>query len=65
MISLIFLKMQDLEKKIIAESPVNAKVIACRFPLPNLQPQRITEEGVNTVWFYDLEKAKSTAERNA
>ncbi|XP_050322504.1 ATP synthase subunit C lysine N-methyltransferase [Bactrocera neohumeralis] len=56
--------MKDLEKKLIAESSSNAKIIACRFPLPNLQPQRIIEEGVNTVWFYDLDKAKSTAERN-
>ncbi|XP_018786681.1 PREDICTED: protein FAM173B [Bactrocera latifrons] len=56
--------MKDLETKLIAESPKNTKIIACRFPLPNLQPQRIIEEGVNTVWFYDLDKAKITAERN-
>ncbi|CAD6994009.1 unnamed protein product [Ceratitis capitata] len=51
--------MQDLEKKLIAEAPGNAKIIACRFPLPNLQPKSLIEDGVNTVWFYDLNKAKS------
>ncbi|XP_011180933.2 ATP synthase subunit C lysine N-methyltransferase [Zeugodacus cucurbitae] len=55
--------MQDLETKLIAESSINAKIIACRFPLPNLQPQRIIDEGVNTVWFYDLDKAKSANEK--
>lgn len=48
--------MQDLEHKLIAECPHNAKIIACRFPLPQLQPTRVIEEGVNTVWFYDLNK---------
>ncbi|TDG42927.1 hypothetical protein AWZ03_010632 [Drosophila navojoa] len=48
--------MQDLEHKLIAECPRNAKIIACRFPLPQLQPTHVIEEGVNTVWFYDLSK---------
>ncbi|XP_023175633.1 ATP synthase subunit C lysine N-methyltransferase [Drosophila hydei] len=48
--------MQDLEHKLIAECPQNAKIIACRFPLPQLQPARVIEEGVNTVWLYDLSK---------
>lgn len=49
------LQMQDLETKLIAEAP-NTKVIACRFPLPNLEPLKTIDEGVNTVWFYDLSK---------
>ncbi|KNC31575.1 hypothetical protein FF38_12825 [Lucilia cuprina] len=47
--------MKDLETKLIAEAP-NSKVIACRFPLPNLEPLKTIDEGVNTVWFYDLSK---------
>lgn len=47
--------MNDLEAKLITEAP-NSKVIACRFPLPNLQPLKTIDEGVNTVWFYDLRK---------
>ncbi|XP_054726767.1 ATP synthase subunit C lysine N-methyltransferase [Anastrepha obliqua] len=50
--------MKDLENKLIAEAQSNSKIIACRFPLPNLQPQRVTGDGVDTVWFYDLDKAK-------
>ncbi|KAH8306379.1 hypothetical protein KR018_009630 [Drosophila ironensis] len=46
--------MQDLEHKLIAECPHNAQIIACRFPLPNLQPAKVIEDGVNTVWFYEL-----------
>lgn len=45
--------MKDLETKLIAEAP-NSKVIACRFPLPNLEPLKSIDDGVNTVWFYDL-----------
>ncbi|KAH8369434.1 hypothetical protein KR009_010817 [Drosophila setifemur] len=48
--------MQDLEHKLIAECSHNAQIIACRFPLPNLQPAKIIEDGVNTVWFYELNK---------
>ncbi|EDW81645.1 uncharacterized protein Dwil_GK12186 [Drosophila willistoni] len=48
--------MQDLEHKLIAECPHDAKVIACRFPLPHLQPEHTIDDGVNTVWFYDLSK---------
>ncbi|KAH8346710.1 hypothetical protein KR084_008535 [Drosophila pseudotakahashii] len=49
--------MQDLEHKLIAECPHNTKIIACRFPLPSLQHVQIIEDGVNTVWFYDLNKS--------
>lgn len=49
--------MKDLETKLIAEVP-NSKVIACRFPLPTLEPLKVIDEGVNTVWFYDLSKSK-------
>ncbi|XP_030374004.1 ATP synthase subunit C lysine N-methyltransferase [Scaptodrosophila lebanonensis] len=48
--------MKDLEHKLISECQHNAKVIACRFPMPHLQPERTIEDGVNTVWFYDLSK---------
>ncbi|XP_034659873.1 ATP synthase subunit C lysine N-methyltransferase [Drosophila subobscura] len=48
--------MKDLEHKLIAECPHNTKIIACRFKLPNLEPERTIEDGVNTVWFYDLNK---------
>lgn len=46
--------MKDLEHKLIVECAHDAKVIACRFPFPNLQPIKVIEDGVNTVWFYDL-----------
>ncbi|XP_039495100.1 ATP synthase subunit C lysine N-methyltransferase [Drosophila santomea] len=49
--------MQDLEHKLIAECPHNTKIIACRFPLPSLEHVKIIEDGVNTVWFYDLSKS--------
>ncbi|ALC47422.1 CG3337 [Drosophila busckii] len=53
--------MLDLEHKLIAECSHNAKIIACRFPLPHLQPERTIEDGVNTVWFYDLSKQSQAA----
>ncbi|XP_036323554.1 ATP synthase subunit C lysine N-methyltransferase [Rhagoletis pomonella] len=57
--------MKDLESKLIAESKENAKIIACRFPLPGLQPQSVAGDGIDTVWFYNLNKVKSTANKRA
>ncbi|XP_067618599.1 ATP synthase subunit C lysine N-methyltransferase [Eurosta solidaginis] len=54
--------MKDLEKKLISETSETAKIIACRFPLPNMRPQHVIDDGVNTVWYYDLYKNKSFAE---
>ncbi|KAH8340646.1 hypothetical protein KR059_003369 [Drosophila kikkawai] len=53
--------MQDLEHKLIAECPHNTKIIACRFPLPSMQHAKIIEDGVNTVWFYDLDKPSGSS----
>ncbi|KAI8046781.1 ATP synthase subunit C lysine N-methyltransferase [Drosophila gunungcola] len=53
--------MQDLEHKLVAECPDNTKIIACRFPLPSLQHVKIIEDGVNTVWFYDLDKSSGNS----
>ncbi|XP_013103453.1 ATP synthase subunit C lysine N-methyltransferase [Stomoxys calcitrans] len=53
--------MKDLETKLIAEVP-NSKVIACRFPLPTLEPLKVVDEGVNSVWFYDLSKSHRVRE---
>ncbi|XP_017781383.1 PREDICTED: protein FAM173B [Nicrophorus vespilloides] len=48
--------MADLEKKFIAECKSDCKIIACRFPLPNLKPIRTVGEGVDTVWLYEMSK---------
>lgn len=46
--------MTDLEKKLLSEANSESKIIACRFPLPNIKPTRIIGEGIDTVWLYDL-----------
>lgn len=48
--------MQDLEKKFVAELSKDATIVACRFPLPNLEPIHTIEDGVDTVWVYRLKK---------
>ncbi|KAH8346114.1 hypothetical protein KR067_005595 [Drosophila pandora] len=53
--------MQDLEHKLIAECPHDAEIIACRFPLPNMEHVKIIEDGVNTVWFYKLDKSNANS----
>lgn len=50
--------MQDLERKLLTEAANDAKIIACRFPLPQMEPQRVIEDGVHTVWYYELNKTK-------
>lgn len=47
-------QMTDLEKKLLLEANKESKVIACRFPLPNIKPTRIVGEGADTVWLYDF-----------
>ncbi|CAG9830982.1 unnamed protein product [Diabrotica balteata] len=46
--------MNDLEKKFIKECNSNCKIIACRFPLPNLTPIKTIGYGIDTVWVYSL-----------
>lgn len=46
--------MPDLEKKLIKESQPDSVVVACRFPLPTLQPVWIKEEGIDSIWVYRM-----------
>lgn len=46
--------MKDLEAKLLAETQSQTKIIACRFPLPNLIPERTIGTGVDTVWLYEM-----------
>lgn len=46
--------MKELEAKLLSETQSNTKVIACRFPLPNLLPQSTIGTGVDTVWLYEM-----------
>lgn len=48
--------MGDIETKITQEAQSGSKVIACRFPLPNLTPEKIIGSGVDTVWLYKIKK---------
>lgn len=47
--------MGDLEKKFQRECKTNCKVIACRFPLPNLIPEKTVGHGIDKVWVYNFE----------
>lgn len=49
-------QMSDLEKKLLSEANKDAKIVACRFPLPNLKPIRVIGDGIDTVWLYTLKK---------
>lgn len=46
--------MADLEKKLLTEANAEAKIIACRFPFPNVKPTRVIGKGIDTVWLYKL-----------
>lgn len=48
--------MKELEKKIIAECKEDVRVVACRFPLPNIEPEAEIGSDVNTVWLYKIPK---------
>ncbi|XP_065339289.1 ATP synthase subunit C lysine N-methyltransferase [Cloeon dipterum] len=44
--------MEELERKMRAELVSGARVVACRFPLPNWTPLAEFGSGVDTVWLY-------------
>lgn len=46
--------MADLEQKFLKECKPTTKIIACRFPLPHLQPLKTIGAGIDTVWFYEI-----------
>lgn len=46
--------MKPLEEKFIKEMPKDSRIIACRFPLPTMQPTNVISDGeTDTVWVYD------------
>lgn len=52
-------QMNDLERKLLEEAREDSKIIACRFPLPNMKANRIVGEGIDTVWLYELRKTQN------
>lgn len=46
--------MQPLEEKLLDEASADSKIVACRFPLPNLQADKIIGGGIDTVWLYNI-----------
>ncbi|XP_076174189.1 ATP synthase subunit C lysine N-methyltransferase isoform X2 [Ptiloglossa arizonensis] len=48
--------MQDIENKFVTELQKDCVIIACRFPLPNMNAMKIVGEGVDTVWIYKVSK---------
>lgn len=48
--------MPKFEDKLMCEANHNTSVVACRFPLNNLKPEKTIGEGVDTVWYYKIKK---------
>lgn len=48
--------MEELEAKMQDELDCGARVVACRFPLPNWKPIAEFGNGVDTVWLYEALK---------
>lgn len=47
--------MAELERKLMREVRTeDARIIVCRFQLPNCQPAATIGGGVDTVWVYNL-----------
>ncbi|GAB0086402.1 fam173b [Sergentomyia squamirostris] len=51
--------MDDLEKKLKSEVTEHCTIVACRFPFPTLRPSDTIEAGVDSVWTYKINQAKS------
>ena len=48
--------MHKLQGKFQVEMKDDARVLACRFPLPNWRPTQVIEEGIDSVWLYHKPK---------
>jgi len=46
------LQMPELEKKLLREMRLGSRLLACRFPFPNLPVKSVVGTGVDTVWTY-------------
>lgn len=51
--------MLDLENKFIRELSDESVVVACRFPLPNLEPYLVIGSGIDKVWAYRICKTNA------
>lgn len=52
--------MFDVEDKIVKEVQSDTIVVACRFPFPNITPECVIGEGIDTVWIYRITKPKNS-----
>lgn len=48
--------MNDLEQKLQSEAMEGTKIVACRFPLPNMKPTQIIGGGIDSVWLYEMDQ---------
>ncbi|XP_033112423.1 ATP synthase subunit C lysine N-methyltransferase-like [Anneissia japonica] len=48
--------MQQLEQKLVNELQPGAAVVACRFPFTSWSPSHTIDEGIDSVWLYDITK---------
>jgi hypothetical protein len=51
--------MPKLQEKFAREMKSDARVLACRFPLPDWQPEAVICAGIDTVWRYRKSSAKT------
>ena len=49
---LFFMQMPKLQEKFAEELMPHARVIACRYPLPDWQAEAVINAGIDTVWRY-------------
>ncbi|KAJ6657599.1 hypothetical protein lerEdw1_002315 [Lerista edwardsae] len=53
----------QLESKLLAELPNEARVVAGRFPLPSWTPTSTAGEGLNRAWAYDVKAVQQAKQR--
>ncbi|XP_046143106.1 LOW QUALITY PROTEIN: ATP synthase subunit C lysine N-methyltransferase [Osmia bicornis bicornis] len=52
--NIVIFGMADVEKKFMRELKKDCVIVACRFPLPNMNIIKVTGNGVDTVWVYKV-----------
>eukprot|EP00041_Stephanoeca_diplocostata_P023515 m.579312 g.579312 ORF g.579312 m.579312 type:complete len:113 (+) comp22314_c1_seq18:1396-1734(+) len=53
--------MDDLHVKLQESMQPGSRMIVCRFPIPDVEPDQIIGEGIDSVWIYDVGAGKPTS----
>lgn len=53
-------QMGDLKGKLVDEMVPGSRLVVCRFPLPDMVPDKTVGTGIDSVWIYNLDRSEAS-----